>query len=183
MAGVARPSRTDLEAARTATIPDVVAEGLRVLFVGINPGLVSGATGHHFARPGNRFWKVLHLAGFTERQLAPSEQRELLAAGLGVTNLVARTTARADELAAKELVAGGRRLERLARRRRPGFVAVLGVTAYRTAFDRPRASVGPQDEAIGGAPTWVLPNPSGLNAHYQVPQLVEVFAELRRAAF
>ncbi len=161
------------------TLRDVIADDLDVLFVGINPGLVSGATGHHFARPGNRFWPALHRAGLTDRQLAPGEQRELLAAGIGITNLVGRTTARADELSADELRAGARRLERLIRRRRPRRVAVLGVTAYRTAFERPKASLGPQPEPLAGAELWVLPNPSGLNAHYQLPALAAAFEELR----
>jgi TDG/mug DNA glycosylase family protein len=173
------PSRDELRAAYGRTIRDVIADDLDVLFVGINPGLYSGAVGHHFARPGNRFWTVLHRAGFTDRVLAPGEQRELLAVGCGITNLVARTTARADELSADELRAGGRRLVRLVRRRRPARVAVLGVTAYRAAFDRPRAVVGRQPEPLAGTELWVLPNPSGLNAHYQLPQLAEAFAELR----
>src|SRR5687767_2368989 len=166
-----RPSKAALQAAANKGIRDVVAPGLRVLFVGINPGLYSGATGYHFARPGNRFWPALHLAGLTERVLAPDEADALLAAGYGVTNLVARTTARADELTAEELRAGAERLARLAARIRPARVAVLGVTAYRTAFERPKAVVGPQPERLSGGELWVLPNPSGLNAHYQLPRL------------
>lgn len=177
----ARPTRADLEAARERTIPDIVAPGIDVLFCGINPGLYSGATGHHFARPGNRFWPALHLSGFTPRLLRPSEQDELPARGLGVTNLVARTTARADELTRDELVEGARRLESLVLRYRPRVVAVVGVSAYRVAFGRPRASVGRQQERIGDAVLWVLPNPSGLNAHYQLPALVEEFAAVREA--
>jgi TDG/mug DNA glycosylase family protein len=173
-----RPSTEEVRAAYGKTIPDVVAPGLRVLFVGINPGLYSGATGHHFARPGNRFWPALHLAGLTEQILAPDESDALLAAGYGVTNLVARTTARADELTPEELRAGAKRLARLAARIRPARVAVLGVTAYRTAFERPKAVVGPQSERLSGAELWVLPNPSGLNAHYQLPQLAAEFARL-----
>ncbi|RZS43343.1 G/U mismatch-specific uracil-DNA glycosylase [Herbihabitans rhizosphaerae] len=155
----------------------MIAPGLRVLFCGINPGLYSGATGHHFARPGNRFWPALHLSGFTPRQLRPDEQEHLLDYGLGVTNLVARTTARADELTAAELAAGGERLRELAARYEPRWIAVVGVTAYRTAFDRLHATVGEQSDGL-----WVLPNPSGLNAHYQLPALAEEFAALRRAS-
>ena len=152
------------------------------MFCGINPGPYSGAVGHHFARPGNRFWPVLHASGFTDRVLSPFEDRRLLELGLGVTNLVERTTAAADELSAEELRAGGRRLEAKMAEFAPAFVAVLGVTAYRVAFDRPRAAVGPQPERIGASAAWILPNPSGLNAHYQLPRLVELFSELRAAA-
>jgi double-stranded uracil-DNA glycosylase len=154
-----------------------------VLFCGINPGLYSAATGHHFARPGNRFWPALHRAGFTERQLAPWDERELLESGCGVTNLVARGTAGADELSSDELVAGRRRLLGKVKRYAPRFVAVLGITAYRTAFDQPHAALGWQDESLGGAAVWVLPNPSGLNAHHQLNDLARLFRELRDAAF
>jgi TDG/mug DNA glycosylase family protein len=150
-----------------------------VLFVGINPGLYSGATGHHFARPGNRFWKALHGAGFTDRVYSPFEDRSLLKVGLGVTNLVARTTAAADELSPDELREGAANLERKVKRWKPGVVAFVGVTAYRTAFGRAKAAVGPQTETIGGARIWVLPNPSGRTAAYQLPQLIEEFAGLR----
>jgi double-stranded uracil-DNA glycosylase len=176
------PSRAALLAARGKTVPDVIAPQLRVLFCGINPGLYSGATGHHFARPGNRFWPVLHRAGFTERVLAPAEEGVLLQHGLGVTNLVARTTAAADELTKDELIAGCRRLQAKVARYRPRIVAVLGVGAYRVAFGRPKAVIGPQDESLGSAAVWVLPNPSGLNAHYQLRELVQVFRALRQAA-
>jgi double-stranded uracil-DNA glycosylase len=162
-------------------VPDVVAPDLRVLFCGINPGLYSGATGYHFARPGNRFWKTLHLAGFTDRVFDPSDGAELLAAGIGITNLATRTTATADELTLDELRDGARRLEDLARSVRPQVVACLGVSAYRTAFARPKAAIGPQREPLGPARLWVLPNPSGLNAHYQLPTLVPLFAELRES--
>jgi len=177
-----KPTREEILAAAGKTVPDVIAPGLRVLFCGINPGLYSGATGHHFARPGNRFWPALHLAGFTERQLAPSEERELLKGGCGITNLVARATAMADELAREEIVAGGRRLEATVETYRPAYVAVLGIGAYRTAFGRPKAALGRQDETLGGALLWVLPNPSGLNAHFQLPDLARAFRELRLAA-
>ncbi|WP_231499958.1 G/U mismatch-specific DNA glycosylase [Saccharothrix sp. NRRL B-16314] len=160
-------------------LPDIVGPGLDVLFCGINPGLLSAAKGQHFARPGNRFWPALHLSGFTPRRLGPAEQDELPRYGLGLTNLVARPTAKADELTPEELAAGGVRLTALARRHRPKVVAVVGVTAYRTAFGRKAARIGPQDEPIASSRLWVLPNPSGLNAHYQLPALVEVFGRLR----
>ena len=181
-----RWTAAELAAARTRTIPDVLPgpadPPFRVLFSGINPGLVSAATGHHFARPGNRFWPALHGAGFTPRLLRPAEQDELAGLGLGITNLVARATARADELGPDELRAGGQRLRELAALTCPAWLAVVGVTAYRTAFDDPRAAVGRQSERIGATGLWVLPNPSGLNAHYQLPALVAEFTRLRRAA-
>jgi double-stranded uracil-DNA glycosylase len=177
-----RPDRAALTAAHGRTIPDVTAPGLAVLFCGINPGLWSGATGQHFARPGNRFWPALHAAGFTPRRLAPAEQWLLLEHRLGVTNLVVRATARADELSAAELRAGGARLAELADQLAPDYVAVVGVTAYRTAFARPNAAVGPQPEPLASARLWVLPNPSGLNAHYTPAQLAEEFRRLRVAA-
>jgi double-stranded uracil-DNA glycosylase len=178
-----RPTAAELAAARAKVLPDVVGPGLSVLFCGINPGLYSAATGHHFARPGNRFWPALHNSGFTPRLLRPSEQDELLAYGLGVTNIVARATARADELTRDELRVGARRLTELAARYAPKFVAVVGISAYRTAFDRPKATVGPQEERIAEARLWVLPNPSGLNAHYQADALAAAFRELRYKAF
>jgi TDG/mug DNA glycosylase family protein len=159
----------------------VIAPNLDVLFCGINPGLYSGATGHHFARPGNRFWRTLHLAGFTDRMLAPHQQEMLLGARLGITNLVERATATADELSSEELLAGAHALGLRVERFRPRFVAVLGVSAYRSGFGRPGAGIGPQPEGIGTARAWVLPNPSGLNANYQLPALVEAFAALRAA--
>jgi TDG/mug DNA glycosylase family protein len=149
-----------------------------VLFCGINPGLYSAATGHHFARPGNRFWPALHKAGFTLRLLHPSEKAELLQAGYGLTNLVARATASADELTPAEFVAGRRRLAAKVRRYRPGTVAFLGVGAYRHAFSRPGAGLGLQAEQFEGAAVWVLPSPSGLNANYQMPELVQLFRRL-----
>lgn len=178
----ASPSRTALLAARGKTVPDVIAPRLRVLFCGINPGLYSGATGHHFARPGNRFWPVLHQAGFTVRLLRPVEERTLLDSGLGVTNLVARTTAAANELTKAELAAGRLRLEAKALRYKPRIVAVLGIGAYRAAFGRPRARIGSQPESLASSALWVLPNPSGLNAHYQMRDLVRLFRALREAA-
>ena len=178
-----RPTREDLLAAYGATIPDLVGPGLCVLLVGINPSLYSGWTGRHFARPGNRLWRTLHEAGFTERIVRPEETEAVVAAGLGVTNLVARATARADELAGEEIRAGLAPLARLVRRRRPPYVAFLGVSTYRIAFDRPQASVGRQAETFEGAEAWVLPNPSGLNAHYQQPALTAAYAALRESAF
>ncbi|MBO0829023.1 MAG: G/U mismatch-specific DNA glycosylase [Streptosporangiales bacterium] len=175
----ARPTPADLERARDATIPDVLAPSLDVLFCGINPGLWSAATGHHFARPGNRFWPALHRSGFTPRQLRPDEQDELPAYGLGVTNLAARATARAGELTGDELHAGRAALERKVRRRRIGWLAVVGVTAYRVAFADRDAAVGWQPRRVGRTRVWVLPNPSGLNAHYQLDDLVDEFARLR----
>jgi TDG/mug DNA glycosylase family protein len=158
-----------------------VAADLSVLFCGINPGLMSAATGHHFARPGNRFWPALHRSGFTPRQLRPDEQTDLPAYGLGITNLVARGSARADELDRAELVAGGRMLVRKVRRLRPRWLAVLGVVAYRSAFGHRDAAVGARPERIGGARVWVLPNPSGLNAHFTLERLADEFAALRAA--
>lgn len=176
-----RPSRADLAAAADRTLPAVIAPGLRVLFCGINPGLYSAWTGHHFARPGNRFWPALHRSGFTPRQLAPAEQEELLDWGLGVTNVVERASATAAELTPAELREGGRRLVADVTEYRPTWLAVLGVTAYRTAFDRPAATYGEQDAALGRTRVWVLPNPSGLNAHFTPTALAESFAALRRA--
>jgi double-stranded uracil-DNA glycosylase len=169
-------------AAAGLTIPDVLGPKPRVLFCGINPGLYSAATGHHFARPGNRFWPALHASGFTGRQLRPDEQGLLPSLGLGITNIVARSSARADELGTAELADGALRLTALVRRVRPGWLAILGVTAYRAAFGRPRAVVGPQPELIGATRLWILPNPSGLNAHWTAGQLAAEFARLREAS-
>ncbi len=171
-----------MAAARGQTIPDLVAPGLRVLFAGINPSLYSAATGHHFARPGNRFWPALHRSGFTSRQLRPDEQPVLPGLGLGITNVVARATARADELDAAELRAGGQALAELAGSLSVSWLAILGVTAYRTAFGLPQAFVGLQAGRLGGARVWILPNPSGLNAHWSAAALAEEFGRLRAAA-
>jgi TDG/mug DNA glycosylase family protein len=179
---VRRPTRDELEGSYGRTVPDVIAKGLDVLFVGINPSLYSAAVGYHFGRPGNRFWPALHGSGFTDRLLSPEEGGELLRFGLGITNIVAGATARADQLAPADLREGGAHLAETARRFRPGIVAVLGVTAYRAAFDRPRAAVGAQPDRLAGSDLWVLPNPSGLNAGYQLPALVRAFAELKAAA-
>jgi TDG/mug DNA glycosylase family protein len=175
-----KPTRADLLAAQNKTVRDVIAPSLHVLFCGINPGLYSGATGHHFARPGNRFWPTLHQAGFTPRLLAPAEERELLALGYGITNLVPRATATADELTSDELVAGRRRLEAKVKRYQPQVVAVLGIGAYRMAFAQKIVQLGKQPEQLASATIWVLPNPSGLNAHYQLANLIEQFDVLRQ---
>jgi len=155
---------------------------LRVLFVGINPGLYSGATGHHFARPGNRFWPALHAAGFTDRLLHPAEKRALLEQGCGVSNLVNRATATAGELEPAEFLAGRKRLAAKVRRHRPRIVAFLGMGAYCHGFGLKSTRVGRQAEHFEGAQVWVLPNPSGLNANYQLPALVKLFRALRAAA-
>lgn len=177
-----KPTPSEIAAAHGQTVRDVIAPGLTVLFCGINPGLYSGAVGHHFARPGNRFWPTLHRAGFTERLLSPFEEQLLLERGYGITNLVARATGSAAELSDDELVAGARRLARKVRRYRPAYVAFLGISAYRTAFARAGANLGRQAITIAGAQVWVLPNPSGLNAHFQLPDLARLFAGLRHAA-
>jgi len=177
-----RPTPADLDAARDTTIPDVLAAGLRVVFAGINPGLYSAATGHHFARPGNRFWPALHRSGFTPRQFRPDEQDQLLALGLGITNVAPRATARAAELSPAELREGALALQDKMARFRPQWLAVLGVTVYRTAFGYPGAIVGPQAAPLGPARVWVLPNPSGLNAHWTPAALAGEFARLRLEA-
>jgi TDG/mug DNA glycosylase family protein len=161
-------------------VPDLAAPGLHVLFCGINPSLYSAAMRCHFARPGNRFWKALHLGGFTPRQLAPWECEELLALGVGITNLVDRATARAEELSPDEIRAGVEPLRAKVERLAPAVVAFLGIGAYRIAFGNLDAQLGEQPDPFGGARSWVLPNPSGLNAHYQLDALAARFAELRR---
>jgi double-stranded uracil-DNA glycosylase len=176
-----RPSKAEILAAEGATVPDVVAPGLDILLCGINPGLYSGAVGHHFARPGNRLWKALHGAGLTPRLLSPFEEHELLNHGIGITNLVERATATADRLTNDELIEGRRRLERKVRRLRPRCVALLGLTAYRIAFGKTKAVIGRQEERLARTAVWLLPNPSGLNAHYQVPELARAYGELRAA--
>jgi TDG/mug DNA glycosylase family protein len=163
-------------------VPDIIAPGLRILFCGINPGLYSGAVGHHFAHPGNRFWKTLHRSGLTPRLLQPFEERILLEYGCGITNLVERATAAAAELSNDELIAGRRSLAGTVGRYRPAVVAVLGIGAYRTAFGRREATMGPQGNGIGDSRLWILPNPSGLNAHYQLDDLADLFAELKKAS-
>ena len=176
-----KPTADELRNAITRIVPDLIRPGLDVLFCGINPGLYSGATGYHFARPGNRFWPALYASGFTDRLLKPDDEKELLALGFGVTALVRRTTATAAELSDEEYRAGRRALERKVQKYKPRWVAVVGLGAYRVGFDRPKAGVGRQEEKIAGAGLWVLPNPSGLNANHQLPQLTEMFRELKKA--
>jgi TDG/mug DNA glycosylase family protein len=173
-----RPSPADLRAARGKGLRDVIAPGLKVLFCGINPGLYSAATGFHFARPGNRFWPALHAAGFTPRLFHPSENDKLLGLGYGLTNLVNRATGAAAELAPAEFVAGGKKLAAKVRRHRPAAVAFVGLGAYQAAFGRPKATLGVQPERLEGAEVWVLPSPSGLNANYPLPQLIQLFRQL-----
>jgi TDG/mug DNA glycosylase family protein len=176
-----KPTKAELAAAAGRTVADVIGYDLNVLFCGINPGLYSAATGHHFARPGNRFWRALHESGVTDRLLSPYEEQELLVYGCGITNLVERATATAAELTSEELVAGGLRLAMKAVTFRPRVIAILGISAYRTAFGQPRATIGPQAGGLHPAALWVLPNPSGLNAHYTPAGLARVFGEFRRA--
>jgi double-stranded uracil-DNA glycosylase len=177
-----RPTPAQLLASAGKTIRDVIAPDLRVLFCGINPGLYSGFTGHHFARPGNRFWPALFASGFTPRLMRPDEKEELLALGWGITNIVERSTATAAELTNDELAEGEKRLMRKVKKYRPRVLAILGVTAYRAAFAQPKAALGRQSETIGESVVWVLPNPSGLNAHYTPRQLAEVFRDFRQSA-
>ena len=173
-----KPTPDEIRAAIDKTVPDIIAPDLSVLFCGINPSLYSAAVGHHFARPGNRFWRSLHGAGFTERLLTPFEDSDLVQFGYGLTNIVDRATARADELDPEELVTGHQQLATKVQYYRPKVLAVLGMGAYRTAFNRLKAVVGKQDETLHGAIVWVLPNPSGLNAHYQLEDLKRVYREL-----
>ena len=177
-----KPSREQIEASYGMTVPDLISPGLKILFAGINPSLYSAAVGHHFARPGNRFWPALHAAGFTPRLFSPFEEAMLLDLGYGIANVVDRSTVSADELSALEFVEGGRRLEEKILEHSPKVVAFLGITAYRSAFGRPRASIGPQPESIGDSILWVLPNPSGLNAHYRLADLARLYEELKKAA-
>lgn len=176
------PTRAELLAAADRTLTDLIAPELAVLFCGINPGLYSAFMGHHFARPGNRFWPTLFAAGFTERLYHPSEERLLLARGYGITNVVRRASAKAEELSFDELIAGGKRLRAKVKRYRPRFLAILGIGAYRVEFDRPKTVLGLQAEHIGDTKVWVLPSPSGLNAHYRRADLARLFEELRITA-
>ena len=176
-----KPTKQQLIEAAGKTVPDLIAPGLKVLFCGINPGLYTAAVGHHFARPGNRFWPALHQSGFTDRVVSPFDERELLKIGIGISNVVPRATATAAELTREDYIAGGRSLAAKVKRYRPRIVAILGVGAYRVAFAKPKAQVGEQPERIHDARVWVLPNPSGLNANYQLPELVKLFTELREA--
>ena len=174
-----KPTPAEIQAAAGKTVPDVIARGLNVLFCGINPGLYTAAVGHHFARPGNRFWPALYAGGLTPRLFSPFEEADLLPLGYGITNVVARATVGENELTPAELAEGGARLTRKVRRYRPRCLAVLGVGAYRAAFAQPRAQLGQQSETIGNTALWVLPNPSGLNAHYQPAALAQLFAALK----
>ena len=177
-----KPTKEDLRDARRRTTEDLIDYDLKVLFCGINPGIWSGATGFHFAKPGNRFWKTLHLAGFTNRVLLPSEEHELLELGYGITSFCKRTTARADELSNEEIISGGKLLIKRVEKYKPKNLAVLGITAYRTAFQKPKAKIGLQTEKIAETNIWLLPNPSGLNAHYQLNDLAKLFGEVKRAS-
>ncbi len=173
-----KPTKEDLRDAVNRTTEDLIDYNLKVLFCGINPGMWSGATGFHFAKPGNRFWKAIHLAGFTDRILHPSEEHELLENGYGITSFCKRTTARADELTTEEYVAGGKLLIKKLEKYRPKTLAVLGITAFRLAFQQPKAILGLQTEKLAGATVWILPNPSGLNAHYQLNDLARLYGEV-----
>ena len=178
--GIMKPTKADLAAAAGKTVPDIIAPNLRILFCGINPSIYSAAVGHHFARPGNRFWPTLHNGGFTPRLLKPSEDAELLTFGYGVTNLVDRATVAAAELSADELAQGGQQLRTKVEFYQPQVLAILGISAYRLAFNQPRAALGQQPEVIGTTPICVLPNPSGLNAHYTPADLARVYSEFRQ---
>lgn len=174
-----KPTKEEVAAAEGKTLPDVIARDLAVLFCGINPGLYTAAVQQHFGRPGNRFWPTIHRAGFTPHLFHPSEQRELLRLGYGVTNLVNRATNAADKLNEEELIAGARALERKVKRYRPRVLAIVGIGAYRVAFQRPRAKMELQEETIGDTRIWLLPNPSGLNANYRPDDFARLFGELR----
>jgi TDG/mug DNA glycosylase family protein len=174
-----KPTAEELRAAVNGRTPDILKKNLRVVFCGINPSVYSVVVGHHFARPGNRFWKALHGGGFTPQLLAPHQDRELLNYGCGITNVVERATVAAADLSAEELTEGGKQLEAKIKKLQPQWLAVLGISAYRTAFHQPKAVLGLQKHTIGGAHVWVLPNPSGLNAHYHPPELARLFAEFR----
>jgi len=177
-----KPTKEQLVAAEAKTVRDVIAPDLAVLFCGINPGLYTAAVGHHFARPGNRFWPALYAAGFTDRLLSPFEERELLKLGYGITNVVPRASSSADKLTKEEFINGGERLRKKILRYRPRILAVLGVGAYRLAFNQPKAKLGEQSARIATTRLWVLPNPSGLNANYQAADLARLFRELREAS-
>jgi TDG/mug DNA glycosylase family protein len=174
-----RPTPQEIQAAIDKTLPDIIAPNLKVLLCGINPGLYSAAIGHNFGRPGNRFWPTLYAAGITPRLLSPFEELELLNYGYGITNLVSRATAAAEELTREELVEGRYILDAKVRQYTPRILAFLGITAYRAAYQRSRVQIGPQPERIGDTWVWVLPNPSGLNAHYDLPALARLFRELK----
>ena len=181
IASTHKPTPDELRAAANGKMPDIVAPGLNVIFCGINPSVYSVVVGHHFARPGNRFWKALHAGGFTNRLLLPSQDGELLSFGCGITNVVERATVGAAELSRAELTEGGLKLQAQIRHFAPRWLAVLGIGAYRTAFDEPKAVLGLQARTIRPTRLWVLPNPSGLNAHYQPADLARLFQELHQA--
>lgn len=176
---IRKPTKSEIQNAYGGAISDIIDYDLRVLFCGINPSLYSVAVGHHFARPGNRFWATLFAAGFTDRLYSPSEDRDLLKLGYGLTNVASCATARADELAPEELIAGHMELAQKVQRYRPKCLAVLGVSAYRVAFNQPKAAIGQQKDLFHGALLWVLPNPSGLNAHYQIDDLKLIYQQLQ----
>jgi len=177
-----KPTKQQLIEAEGKTVPDVIGPNLLVLFCGINPGLYTAAVRHHFARPGNRFWPALCRSGFTNQLLSPFAEHELLKLGIGITNVVGHATASASELTKEDFIKGGRILKAKVCRYRPRIIAILGVGAYRQAFAQPKAVLGEQPGRIGDARIWVLPNPSGLNANYQLPDLVKLFREFRQAA-
>ena len=177
-----RPTKEQLAAAIHLTVPDLLAPNLKVLFVGINPGLYSAATNRHFARPGNRFWPALRDGGFTEGLMSPFDSHLILKRGYGITNICERATNAADELNKNELLCGAKSLLRKVKKYKPKIVAILGVGSYRTAFNKPHAKVGRQEEMIGDSILWVLPNPSGLNAHFIPSKLSKIFRELKREA-
>jgi double-stranded uracil-DNA glycosylase len=183
-----RFTQVELQGFRNTSLPDLVGTGLKLLFVGINPGLWTAATQTHFAHPGNRFYPALRLAGIVDRDLdrgepmSDQDRAYLIERGIGITNLVNRATARADELSPTELRAGRTRLEDFVALHNPAVVAVAGVTAYRTAFADPKAKLGEQTDWLAGAQVWVVPNPSGLNAHETITSLAQAYAEPARIA-
>jgi double-stranded uracil-DNA glycosylase len=181
MSAERRPTPEELAASAGGTVPDIIAPGLQVLFTGINPGLWSAAVRHHFARPGNRFWKALAGSGFTQTVLSPYEERRLLDVGVGITNIVPTATRSASEVTPDQLRRGVVTLERKVKRWRPRAVAVLGLGAYRTGFGRGDALIGRQPDDFGGAQMWVVPNPSGIQAHYPLDRIVAELQALRRA--
>lgn len=176
-----KPTKEQLAAAEGEIVPDIIGSKLKVLFCGINPSVYSAVVGHHFARPGNRFWPALHESGFTPRRLHPAEDALLLEYGLGLTNVFELATVGEKDVSKEQFIAGGKRLEGRVHEYKPRVLAVLGIGAYRKGFGRNKAVMGKQAETIGETDIWVLPNPSGLNAHYQLPDLARVYGELRLA--
>lgn len=175
-----KPTAIEVEQATDKLLPDLIETGLKALFVGTNPGLYSAAVGHHFARPGNRFWPALYRARITDRLYSPFEDHLLLKRGGGLTNIVSRASKRADDLSKSELYEGAEILTRKVLKFLPQKVVFLGITSYRNAFQEKQATLGLQDRTIGDVQVWVLPNPSGLNAHYQLPALGKIFAQMWR---